>query len=210
MEREQAIAHLCIIKTSKNNMKFNVLVIVCALVSASALADAPASLSVIPASTGSVYNVHYKTSEAGKVKVSIFNNSNQLVFSEVLNNVGSFVRPYNFSQLAEGEYTIILEDKNGRQVQKVNYTLEKVTTFIKVVELAGVENKYILNISNSGTEDVTVKIYDNTDALLHEQTVQVTGSFGVVYNLYKVKPYPNAKITFEISTEGGVTKTITF
>lgn len=188
--------------------KLSVLVFAFVVFSASAFADAPTSLTVVPA-TSQVYKVYYKTKEAGKVKVSIINSSNQLVFSEVMSNVASFVRPYNFSELPEGEYTIVLEDKNGKQVEKVNYTMNKIVSFVKVTEVANVDNKYMLNISNNGSEVVTVKIFSG-NALLHKQDVQVTGSFGLVYNLSQVKSSTNAKITFEVSTSSGKYETIAF
>jgi hypothetical protein len=211
--------HLCIIKQQENitkhqinmNSKFNALVIACIMMSATAFADSPvASLSVVPASTASVYNVCYKTAEAGKVKVSIYNSSNQLIFAEVLNNVASFMRPYNFSQLAQGEYTIVLEDKNGKQVEKVNYAMNKINSFIKVIEVAHDENKYVLNVANNGTESVYVKIYNDANILLHAQTLEVTGNFALLYNLSKVKLTSDTAITFEISTSSGAVKTMTF
>ena len=69
-----------------------------------------------------VFNIHYRTAEKGRVKISIIDCKNKTVFSEVLLNTSSFVRPFNFSQLHEGVYTIVLEDKNGKQSEKINYT----------------------------------------------------------------------------------------
>jgi hypothetical protein len=190
------------------NSKFSVLVFAFIVSTASAFADAPTSLTVVPA-TSQVYKVYYKTKEAGKVKVSIINSSNQLVFSEVMSNVASFVRPYNFSELPEGEYTIVLEDKNGKQVEKVNYAMNKIVSFVKVTAVANADNKYMLNVANNGSEVVTVKIFSG-NSLLHSQNVQVTGSFGQVYNLSQVKATTAATITFEVSTSSGKFQSITF
>jgi hypothetical protein len=79
----------------------------------------PTSLTVKSAEKVNVYNIHYRTTIEGTVKLSIINSKNKAVFSEVLLNTSSFVRPYNFSHLAEGEYTVILEDKNGKQAEKI-------------------------------------------------------------------------------------------
>src|SRR6187431_1297710 len=100
--------------------------VVALLMSVVALADSPAILSVV--SNANTYTVYYKTSGTGKVRISIVNEANKLVYQEVLNNVASFSRPYNFSQLEEGKYTIVLEDKNGRQVEKVNYTQNRINS----------------------------------------------------------------------------------
>jgi hypothetical protein len=188
---------------------FNAFVISC-MMSFTAVAGSPAIVTVTPAANGMVFNINYKTTEAGTVKVSIYNNANQLVFAETINNVASFIRPYNFSQMSEGEYTIVVVDKNSNQVEKVNYSLNKLTSFISVSQVANAENKYALNVSNNGTEVVYVKIYDNNETLIHEQSVEVTGSFGLIYNLSQVKSTTGSAVTFEISTSNGKTQTIKF
>jgi hypothetical protein len=164
------------------------------------------SLSVSSASS-SVYNVAYKAVEAGKVKVSIYNDNNELVFTETLNAVSSFNRPYNFSELAEGEYTIVLESKNDKQAEKVSYRSNKVTTYISMKEVADSANKYQLNLTSSTTDAVSVKIYNASDALVHEQKMKVTGRAGFIFDLNKVK---SDMITFEISTSNGNVERITF
>lgn len=190
------------------NSKLSVLVFAFIVSTASAFADAPTSLTVVPAAS-QVYKVYYKTNETGKVKVSIINSRNELVFSEVMSNVASFVRPYNFSELPEGEYTIVLEDKNGKQVEKVNYTMNKIVSFVKVTEVANADNKYMLNIANNGSEVVTVRIFSG-NALVHTQNIEVTGAFGQVYNLNQIKAATNASITFEVSSSSGKYQSITF
>lgn len=190
-------------------LKINALVIACVMMSFAAVAITPASLSVT-ASSSNVFNINYKTAEAGTVKIAIYDNNNILVFSEVLNNVASFVRPYNFTELNEGEYTIVVSNKNGKQAEKVNYAANTISSFINVSEVANAENKYALNVTNNGTEEVFVRIYNNQNELLHEQSVQVTGSFGLIYDLTKVKAASTTSVTFEVSTSNGKVETITF
>ena len=188
------------------NSKIISLVIACVL-SVSAFAKTPL-LSVAPSTTASVYDVSYMGTEAGNVKVSIYNSSNVLVFSETINNVTSFKRPYNFSNLSQGEYTIVLEDKNGKQVENVSYRMNTVNSFIHVSEVANAENKYMLNVTNDGTESVYVKILNSDNEVLHEQHLKVTGTFGLVYNLSQVKP--SSEVTFEITTSNGNVQRMTF
>lgn len=175
-----------------------------------AFADAPAStLAVMPVSSQGIYKVFYKSAEAGRVRVSIYGSKDQLVFTEVLNNVASFVRPYNFSELAEGQYTIVLEDKNGEQVEKVNYAISRVNSTIRVTAVPNEASKYCLNVMNDGAEDVMVKIYDKNH-LLHEEVVAVKGQYGVIYNLSKMRLAPGEELTFEVITTSGTVKTVTF
>jgi hypothetical protein len=187
--------------------KINALVVAFIMMSVVAGAAAPASLSVT-ASASNVFNITYKTADVSNVKISIYNNANTLVFSEVLNNVASFVRPYNFSELTEGEYTIVVSNKNGTQAEKVNFSSNKINSIISVSEVANAENKYALTVTNNGTEEVFVRIFDNESAMIHEQSVNVTGSFGLIYNLSKVKS--SSAVTFEVSTASGKFERITF
>src|SRR3954469_3051791 len=55
--------------------------------------------------------VTYKPVKATNVKVSIVNGSGNTIFSEMLKNTEGFMRPYNFSGLAEGIYTIEIADE---------------------------------------------------------------------------------------------------
>jgi hypothetical protein len=179
-------------------------------VSFASFADNTTSLSIVPTANANVYSISYKTREVGKVKISIYNKSNQLLFTETLTEVASFNRPYNFSELSEGEYTIVLEDKNGKQVEKVNYFMNKVKSLISITEVVNSENKYMLNVTNNGTDAVSVRIYDSAENLLHTQEVEVTGHFSLIYNLSKVKPAYSSQITFEVITSRGDIERITF
>jgi hypothetical protein len=189
------------------NSKITALLFALVSITFSVAAKNPTPFAVVASSKTSVYNIYYTAAEPGKVKVSILNSESQLVFTEVLNNVSSFKRPYNFSQLSEGQYTIVVEDKNGKHVDQVNYTMNKVQSFISVVEAANAENKYVLNVTNNGSEEVLVKIFNGT-TLLHSQSLKVTGNFGLVYNLTKIKS-PET-ITFEVTTGNGQTHVINF
>ena len=97
--------------------KFNSLFIAFVMMSFAAVAASPALLSVTASTAASVFNINYKMVEKGTVNISIYDKSNELVFTEVLIDVKSFVRPYNFSELPEGEYTIVVADKNGKQAE---------------------------------------------------------------------------------------------
>jgi hypothetical protein len=97
-------------------------IIICLVFISHAFASSPTSLAVMSSDKLNVFNIHYRTAEKGRVKISIIDCKNKTVFSEVLLNTSSFVRPFNFSQLHEGVYTIVLEDKNGKQSEKINYT----------------------------------------------------------------------------------------
>jgi hypothetical protein len=179
------------------------------LLSISAFADATASsMAVLSTTNKSVYSVFYKAEVAGNVKVSILDKNKKLIFTETISNVASFKRPYNFSQLAQGQYTIVIEDKNGKQVEQVNYVLNKVESFVRVNKVANAEGKYVLNVTSTGADDVYVKI-SNGSTILHEQTIVVDKNFGLIYDLTQLKG-KTGYITFEVVTESGKTTVAEF
>ncbi|RAW00103.1 hypothetical protein [Pseudochryseolinea flava] len=190
------------------NFRITSLLFVFALLSVSAFAEAPASTkAVVSSANNSVYSVVYKSDMAGDVKVSILDKNKKLIFTETIANVASFKRPYNFSQLAEGQYTIVIEDKAGKQLEQVNYTATKVESFVRVNKVANAEGKYVLNVMSSGAEGVYVRI-SNASSVLHEEKIIVDKSFGLIYNLTQIKG--NSEITFEVVTDSGKTTVAEF
>lgn len=189
-------------------MKFTskILAFVLFMFSAAAFANAPVRMAVISDATRGVYKVVYKNAEAGKVKVSIFNSGRELVFTETLSNVDAFVRPYNFSNLSQGEYTIVIEDKNGKSEEKISYYFKKVESAVEVTKIANEANKYLLSIENKEADLIQVKILDAESNVLHEQTMNVHGKFSVIYNLNQVK----GALSFQITGSNGKTTTIDY
>jgi hypothetical protein len=153
---------------------------------------------------GSTIKLFYKGTKQADVKVSIYNAANSLVYSETIKNVDGFVRPYNFSNLAEGEYSIELTGDNGRQIERVSYKLGKVEKLANVLHVAGERNKYILTVANKGKDVPTVKIYGDKGTLLYSKVENVDGDFAQVYNFEQYA----GSITFEVSDSKGVTKSL--
>ncbi len=153
---------------------------------------------------GTTVKLFYKGTKQTDVKVSIYNAVNTLVYSETIKNVDGFVRPYNFTNLEEGEYSIELLGENGRQVERVIYKLGKVQKLANVMHVTGEPNKYILTVANKGQDVLTIKIYGDKGVLLYSKTEEVNGDFAQVYNLDKY----NGGLTFEVSDSKGVTKSL--
>lgn len=166
-------------------------------------------MKVIPASAGNIFTLHYQA-PSGIVKVSILDRNNEVIFSEFINEAGSFTRPYNFSQLAKGEYKIIVTDKSGRQEQIVKHGINAKKSYIKVSEVNKEESRFALNIGTPSEEKVIVRIYDNAKGLIHEQEIEVDGNYGLIYNLSKVRSSEKSIVMFEVSTSAGQVLTAMF
>jgi hypothetical protein len=155
--------------------------------------------------SGSTFKLYYKGAKAGTVKVSIYNNSGELVFNETLKNVESFMRPYNFSGLSEGDYTIAVTNDNGRQIEKIRYWKGKADRFATVKRIAG-SDKYVLSVSNKRSNRLTVRIYDGNGTKVYDASENVSGDFAKVYSLSNV----DGDVFFEISDSNGIVSTIQY
>jgi hypothetical protein len=195
--------------TKNNTMKKNLLiavgVLLCTGVFAGGIKDPVTGLAIINKTGTSTYKVFYKNSEASDVRISIIDSDNKVVFREKLSNVAGFVRPYNFSELAEGEYILQIEDNSGIRKEQVSYHSGGVKNLFNVVRLAD-ENKYLVTAPGKENETVTVKIYNQEGQILHNESSSSNEAFARVYKLEKV----SGSITFEITDSTGASKILTF
>jgi hypothetical protein len=68
---------------------------------------------------GTTLKVFYKGVESNDVKVSIYDESNRLIYKETIRKVDGFIRPYNLSQLSKGNYTVEVIDGDVRELEHV-------------------------------------------------------------------------------------------
>ena len=163
-------------------------------------------IAVMQNAENGLFKVYYKAAEAANVKVSILNDENQEVFTETIRKVNGFVRPYNFQNLKEGEYTIRIDDGTQSQAEKVVYQSGKLEKLIQVRKMKSVEGKYLLTASGQGKEQITVNIYDSTDKIIYTELQQINDTFAQVYNLSQVK----GGIAFEIIHANGTAQRLQY
>ena len=154
----------------------------------------------------STFVVTYKPEKTMNVSVSIVNQLGQTIFSETLKNTEGFMRPYNFSRLAEGIYTIEIADASGEHTELVDFRSGTIEKSINVKKITGVDGKYLLTASGKGKEEITVNIYDAFDTLIHTEKAVTDGNFGQVYNLGK----NDSAVKFEITSQYGAVKTVKY
>jgi hypothetical protein len=153
----------------------------------------------------STFAVVYKGTEAATVRISIRDERDRLVFAETLRKVDGFIRPYDFSTLQRGSYSITIEGNGSKQVEQINYLEGKVEKRLFVTKLAG-ENRFLLSAHNSSVEPVTVRILDEQQKLLHQETRMASGNFAQVFRIENLK----GGITFEIQRADGKTESISY
>jgi hypothetical protein len=209
--RVRASTHLCttIYNQTNNNSQImkNLLTTVMLVCTMAVSSLATAANFTVKASKNSVFKVQYVSEQKGLVTVSILDNKNVIVFQEEIYNSGSFIRPYNFSNLTEGTYTIVMKDENGEQRQTINYAAAKSTSYAHVSEIKNQKNKYWLNIVTTGEEKMTVRIYSLTGELLYNQAVTVEGSYSKIFNVIQLN---QPTVVFEVTNNNGVVYTSLF
>lgn len=152
---------------------------------------------------GSTVKVLYKGSEQSDVKILIFDEQDQIIFTEKIKNTAGFARPYNFSNLPQGNYKIELIDNNGSHVEHINYSIKPVhrSKVTYVARVTGSTDSFILSVPNKGTDDISVTIYNDEDAVLYSGKETITGDFAKIYTL---KNY-TGKVKFVVTDSKGVT-----
>lgn len=167
-----------------------------------------AGLAVVPMKGSEIFKVIYKGENAGRVKLNIYNAASSMIFSETINVTDGFIAPLNFAGMEPGEYTLELVDNTGaKKVEKVKYlTAPSSAKNVHVSRISKETGKFLVAVSNNGSEKINVRIYDGANNLVHSESREVKGDFA---QLYTVKNVTGA-LTFEVSDDAGYTKTIRF
>jgi len=159
--------------------------------------ESPVGVSVVQ--MGPLVKLFYRGEESGTVKVTIYNEKGRVVYSETMLDTEDFMRPYNFSALPSGVYTIELVDAHGTNVRKVEHALPDRKIVARVTRLSEGNHKYMLSVPENGSNKLTVRIYDDYNRLLYEGTEQLEGDFAKVYNLGAFK----GRYIFELVDDAG-------
>lgn len=155
---------------------------------------------------GKNFHVFYKAVKLSDVKIFIRNERNDLVFTETIRKTDGFVRPYNFTQLEEGEYTVEVVDCNHRQVQKITHGIKPHDELAHVVRVSSAENKFLLTLPNKVHNTISVKIYGDKHQLVYEELLEITDDFARLYNLNQI----NGEFSFEITDGEGNVKVLSY
>ncbi len=190
------------------SMILSALVLVSVVLSASAINPSNTGFAVIPVSGSTTYKVVYKNKNISKVKLSLYNADDQLIFTETINGKTGFIRPLNFEGLASGEYTIVVEDAAGKQTEKISFApIKSAVKYVHVSKLSNEEGKYVLSIiGNEKSQNVVnVRIF-NGDTVIFNETKEFSNEFAQVYN---VKAFSGA-LSFEVTDSKGTVSTVNF
>lgn len=136
--------------------------------------------------TDKVAKVHYRADKAGKVKVAIYcMATGKEVFSEEIRKHSNFVRPYNLDGLPYGEYSIVVEDENGRAVEKINYTKKTVEVLSSIIQYKN-DKKFAVAMFSKAETDVTIRLLNAVGEELFSKKTTINGQSNQVFDLKKI------------------------
>jgi hypothetical protein len=153
--------------------------------------------------SGSLFKVFYKGTTLNKVTITIYDESGEKVFADNLGRVVNFVRPYNFSGLKEGAYTIELVDGLGKQVEDVSYHTASTEKMARLIRLKNGASRFMLLVPSTDNGKLTVKVLDGSSRVVYEETTDTTGDFSKIYDLKAL----SGDFTVEVSDDKGLVKT---
>ena len=163
-------------------------------------------MTVVNVKGSEIYKVIYKGSIGGKVRLNILDAQGHKIHSESFAGLNGFILPVNFKGLQAGNYTIEIVDNAGRYEEQVSFTPLSDTKSIHVTRLVRESGKYLLAIADAKDETINVRIYDQDERLVYNETKQLSGDFAQVYRMEN----PFGHYTFEISDGAGKRKHFTF
>lgn len=184
-------------------MKKITLLLAGVLVSAFAIASKPgegsASIQLALVKKGeATYKLYYQSASAAKIRVTIADAQGKVVYRDWIKSTASFMRPYTFDGLANGAYTVTVDNGTDKQIQVIQHS--NTPTDVKaanVLQLA--DNKYLLSVKGQFVSGkINVKIWDGT-TLLHKQQTEVNGDFGQLFRLENI----TTPVSFEVTDSKG-------
>ena len=190
-----------------------VLSVMMVLVSVFTFASDPSNsqLVVLNTNTAGVFKVIYHQPGENSIAFKVYNQQGEIVFADYIRSSNGFIRPLNFLGMESGAYKVELKSGNQVTEQMITYStasteenvIDGIVKSIHVSKLAG-ENKYLLAISNQGTNRVNVRILNGNKEMVYNRNMNINGDLGVVYSLKQLVGTP----TFEVSDKN-VTASVT-
>jgi hypothetical protein len=157
-------------------------------------------LVVIRGQESGIFKVIFEGKDQVSATVSVLDVTGKVVFTETINGKNGFILPMNFKGLKAGEYTIEVKQGGNTLVETITYaaytrTVEPST--IQNVHLAKLSNngKYLLSVTKSGNEPITISVFNTKNELVHFETRKAEGDFAVVYDITAIPGVSKFEIT---------------
>jgi len=143
------------------------------------------------------FDLYYVSESFDNVSVRILDENKKVVNTDKVSDIKAFKRTYNLKGLPTGNYTIEVKNGEGKAEQIVFHNPTKNTSFQTTVGKLPNQPRFKVIVGPSSTNKmVSVKIYNDNDQLLMQESIEGTKGFSKVYDLTKL----NTKyVTFKLS-----------
>jgi hypothetical protein len=180
------------------------------VVSASAFAIEPGDkygLAAYPMSKSSTYKVVYESEKAGKLKLNIYDENKNRIFSHTVEGRG-FIQPLNFEALEPGVYTVEIVNGKLRETVTINHAPRiEPSSYVHITKLLNEEGKFLVSVAKARAteeESISLQIFQD-DELIYNERNKLEGDFAKVY---AVKPGGN--VTIAVTDKNGKVTTASF
>lgn len=146
------------------------------------------------------YDLYYASEDEGSVKVCILDANGKKLNSCFVRKTKSFKRTYDFSQLKQGEYTIVVTNKDGKATQVIKHKVKAKLLQTFVAKLPDSKSLKLHVGSFNANESVKVRIYNEKSKLIHRDKIENDQSFSRVYNLEDIHAN-NVRVVIENNGE---------
>ena len=132
------------------------------------------------------YDLYYVSESEGPVTVRIYDAKGNMITDDKIKNQKAFKKTYNFKELANGNYKIVVNNQEGRASQAVFHNPSPTKMQIMITQIP--ESKsFRLHVGDFDTsKPLTVKVYTANNRLIFSEQINETAGFSKVYNLNKV------------------------
>lgn len=147
-------------------------------------------------SSGDKVKLYYKSTEINPVKVAIFNERNEKILIETLKTKkASFIRPYDFSKMPEGTYTLVLEDANGKRTETFTIDREQPELLTAIIDLKkSDERKCVITLSGKNSPMAYISVKNLRNQVVFSKELTVKSEETVLLNLNEL----NGAATVEV------------
>lgn len=139
---------------------------------------------------GDIFKVIYKSPYLSCVKMSITDKNGAEIFAEELICNQGFIRPYNFSSLPKGDYTIQLSDGPDKKIEKVHFddnTVGDQPWLAHLMQVKSKDKKVLVAIPyQQASNDFTIQIVDDQDHVIYNEDQKIDSAYARVFKFKDV------------------------
>jgi len=127
------------------------------------------------------YKLVYPVRSKEMVNIKIYDQKNQLVFSDRIKNLNGFIRPYDLSYLPDGNYKFMIRSTSGFITRDIVHKAAENDLRISIEE-TGANDSYKLIVKGVSRNPVSVDIYNKEVGLVFKENIKIGKDFSRIYS----------------------------